>query len=587
MERIRTTLREHLHFIVITIVLTLIMTFPTIVYVFRTDVFWHPASGSHDVYIGLWDIWYGGQILSGQSDRYYTELLFYPEGVSLLNHPFNLPYVAVVNALGIVLPVTNAFSLTYLLIILACAAAAYLCLNSLFKEKWIALLGAVIFAFSPHVFDHRSWPNIASMATIPLVIYFFHRGIEERRAIFIVFTGLLVGLTSLITLYHYICVLILLIFFICFHTLRRWRNGAYWRLVALLITVIALASAWQLLPMLQHAAELGEAMEYYKAGEQNQDLVDFFFNSPRKSFLAQQLHAILQIPDSGATGNYVYLGFVPLALTFIGMFTRGFKRKMLPWLMICLVFLVLSLGSTLVVNRQEYENVLLPKHYLSELLPFVFGAFARTDHFMAGARFPLAVLSCYGLAALGSRFPAARRRSFILVLIVLVALDYYTPVRDGPVFPIGDGTISAERFAFVDWLHQEEDEIRLVVLPMGRTNSKFYLFFQSLHGYPQTEGAISRTPDSAYDYIRANKLLSTWFDNSSIACESENQEAYLAALSQLEVVGFSHVIHHLDLYNWRAVRDSFDSATPSYSDNYVSIYRLDDLRASCPQPVGS
>ena len=62
MNALRRAVREHLHFIVVTTVLTLVMTFPTIVYVFRTDVFWHPAGSSHDIFIKFWDIWYGGQI---------------------------------------------------------------------------------------------------------------------------------------------------------------------------------------------------------------------------------------------------------------------------------------------------------------------------------------------------------------------------------------------------------------------------------------------------------------------------------------------------------------------------------------------
>jgi hypothetical protein len=245
--------------------------------------------------------------------------------------------------------------------------------------------------------------------------------------------------------------------------------------------------------MLQDSGALSEAVEYYRQGEQNDDLLDFFFGNPGKSILGKELHAIFQIPDNGANSNSLYLGALPLALTAIGLFTRETRRKMLPWLLICLVFLVLSLGSTLELNRQEYENILLPKYYLEELLPFVFRAFSRTDHFMAGARLPLVVLSCFGLLALGSRFPMAKRRGFILALVALVALDYYNPVQHGPVFPAGDGTMSPERLAFVDWLHHEDDQnIRLINLPMGRTNAKFYLFMQSIHGYPQTEGAISR-----------------------------------------------------------------------------------------------
>lgn len=581
MQAFRSALREHIHFVVVITVLTLVMTFPTILYVLRTDVFWHPASGSHDVYIKLWDIWYGGQTLSGQADRFYTDLLYFPEGVSLVNHPMNLPYIIAVNILAGFMPVSNAVSLMYMLIIIACGACAYIFLNALIQDKWIALLGAITFAFSPHVIDHRSWPDAAFIATIPLVMHFYRRGIEERQAKYVVLAGLVVGLVSQIKLYHYVCILIMLAFFTGYFALARWRDATFWRHTLLLIAVVAFASAWRLLPMLQHSAALSEAIAYYTQGEQNRDLFDFFFGNPRKSILGKHLHSLLQLVDDGSNGNYLYLGVIPLGLTVIGIVNSETRRKMLPWLFICLVFLVLSLGSTFIMNGREYENVLLPKYFLNNLLPFVFGAFSKTEHFMAGARLPLAVLACFGMVALGRGI--ARRRWFVCLLIALVALDYYIPVKHGPVFPIGNGTISKDRLAFVDWLAQEDDqEIRLINLPMGRTNAKFYLFYQSLHGYPQTEGAISRTPESAYDYIRAHYLLSSWHSNKPVACAPENRDNYLAALSQLENDGFSHVLHFRDLYNWRAVDDSFDRAKPSHRDDFTSIYRLDDLRASCP-----
>ena len=57
MRKLGGVLREHRHVIVVVTLLTLVMTFPTIVYVFRTDVFALPAEGSSDVYIKLWDAW--------------------------------------------------------------------------------------------------------------------------------------------------------------------------------------------------------------------------------------------------------------------------------------------------------------------------------------------------------------------------------------------------------------------------------------------------------------------------------------------------------------------------------------------------
>ena len=63
---------------VIVTLLTLALTYPTISYVFRSDVFWLPGD-NFDVYIKYWDVWYGRQFLTGQADRFYTDLMFYPK----------------------------------------------------------------------------------------------------------------------------------------------------------------------------------------------------------------------------------------------------------------------------------------------------------------------------------------------------------------------------------------------------------------------------------------------------------------------------------------------------------------------------
>ena len=116
---------------------------------------------------------------------------------------------------------------------------------------------------------------------------------------------------------------------------------------------------------------------------------------------------------------------------------------------------------------------------------------------------------------------------------------------------------------------------------MGRKTSKRYNLYQSLSGYPHAEGAISRTPDSAFDYIRANQLLNAWHNQHPIHCEMTDRDAYLSGLAQLEQDGFSHIVHHRQLKYWDKISESFRYVKPAYSDGFVSIYRLSDLRDSC------
>ena len=75
-------LRRHLHFIMVTAVLTIVMTFPTIVYVFKPDVFWLPEkqslpAGAYTAKLIVYDfetqVTQGG-ILTGTNERFEREL---------------------------------------------------------------------------------------------------------------------------------------------------------------------------------------------------------------------------------------------------------------------------------------------------------------------------------------------------------------------------------------------------------------------------------------------------------------------------------------------------------------------------------
>ncbi len=576
-SRLISQLREHRHVLVIVTLLTLALTYPAIRYVLRSDVFWLPGE-NYDVFIKYWDVWYGGQFLTGQADRFYTDLMFYPKGLSLNYHPFFIPQIIVVNALSIFLPVSNAISLTYLLITATCAFSAYVYLFWLFKDKWIALFGAVVFGFSPHVVGHPYHPDIASMATVPLAIYCFHRGLRERRMRLVILAGLLTGLTTVISMYMYVCIVIMLGFFICAFAVSKLRDKRFWLAVLLLLLAIAVSSVWRVYPLMAGSEDIDEVAVWHGERELRADALSYFINY-RNPFIGPLAETVMEFSTGGHISTTSYLGYLPLALILYGLFASATRRRMLPWALLCAVFLVLRLGSHLNVNGILYPDIMLPKYYFDQILPAIFESFWEVDNFMMGALLPLTVLACFGLAAIQKRFATASKPLFILALVALVVVEYWIPAQ-GRV-------ISDEQVAYLDWLKQDDEtkESRLINLPMGRRNSKVYNLYQALSGFPQAEGAISRTPEGAFDYFRANYLLNAWYDRRSVHCDTPDREAYLAGLGQLEQDGFSHVVFHRQRQNWAEVRESFQGIKPSYIDDFVSIYRLQDLRDSCPQQL--
>ena len=563
--------RNHLHFIVIVGILIAAVTWPTVKHVFDTSVFWLPTD-SGDIWMKLWDAWYFKSLITGQADFYFTDLLFYPDGLSLVYHNFNVPHMVVFGGLQAVMPTSNAFNLTYLLIIFSTALSAYIYLYYLLKDKWISLFGAVVLGLSGYVVGRASQPDVSWIATLPLALYFFHRAIAEKRRSFIGISGALTGLTAFIGMYTYVCILLALGLYILYFARSRWKNPRFWMRVALLFFVIGAISIVRIYPMIADSQGLEDALNKNDGRERGNDLLQYFINY--KHPIVSELIATDSILFYQSHRGYTsYLGYVPLLLIGFGLWRGHCRRQMLPWLMLIAPFLLLRLGSVLTINDLQ-TGILLPKHYLDKAFPAVFEAFHAPDLFQAGALLPLAVLSCYGLMAFLKSVSAQHRPRIILICIALVAFEYYR-LPEGKI-------VTDEETAFLDWLRLQEnqDSIRLINLPMSRGNSKRYLFHQT-RGYPQVEGLASRTPPKAYQYIKNNLLLNAWRANSSIQCTLSNQGEYMLALDDLADDGFSHVILHHSLKYVEYLSGSFLDVLPSYEDEFASIYRLEDLRGSC------
>ena len=577
MRRAHQVIRSHTHFFVITTLLIIVMTFPTIVFVFRTDEFRLPTGNSTDVFIHIWDIWYGKQILSGQADRFYTDLLFYPEGVSLVYHPiYGFPLnIALQSALQSLMPVSNAFSLTYLLVVFSNASAAYIYALWLFEDRWIALFGALVFGLQPHSLTLPNFLHGSTIVTIPLTFYCLHRGIRERSTLRIVLAGLLAGLTATISLYTFACLILTLAAGVCAFAVSRWRDRRFWLNIGLLAIIAAVSSFSAIYPVLADSQSLDAAIAWH-GSERSVDFLSAIINRDNP-FIGAFLVSIFNTPAEAEIVGTGYLGYLPLVLIGSGLLSKTVRRKMLPWLILFLGFYTLTLGSTLSVNGVNLPEILLPKHFLNEIVPVIFKAFSETRIFQIGVLLPLSVLACYGLAGLREARPIAGRSWFILLLLVLLAVEYYIPTRERVIID--------DQIAYNDWLADEDIEIRLINLPMGRNNSKLYNLYQSFNGYPQVEGAISRTPDEAFNYIRSNFILGAWYKSEPVSCLAETKVSYLSALDRLEADGFTHVVFHRHVGKNESrvpIVASLAKAVPAYEDDAVSIFRIHDLRDSCP-----
>ena len=164
----------------------------------------------------------------------------------------------------------------------------------------------------------------------------------------------------------------------------------------------------------------------------------------------------------------------------------------------------------------------------------------------------------------------------IAIIVFTIAFEYFRTPGTGFVLEPGE-------FEWITWLQGDanQDNIRLINLPMGRQNSKLYGFYQTFHGYPLAEGVAARTPEAAYAFIDGNLMLSTWRSGEAINCAADNQSDYLGALADLSREGFTHIIFHHKKLREETLISSFDSVPSVYHNDYISIWHLSDMQETC------
>ena len=536
---------------------------------------WMPSQNL-DQGLKLWDAWYGGRMLAGAEQYYFTELLFYPDGMSLVFHNFSVPHMFLQLLAQLFLPATNAYCLSFLLVIFANAAASYLYIFYLFRDRWLGLFGSVVFGLSVFVLKHPMHPDLNVVAAIPLVMYCLQRALSERRHQWMLLAGLLVGFTAFTSMYTLVCLAITAGIFLLFKLPRFWKAREFWTGILLLLLLSGSISALRVYPMTRDSGQLDEALGKGGGQERGSDLLDLFVH-PENVVTEFVFASILRepVPDLRIDG---YLGYLALLLVAIGLVKSAPRRQSLVWIVVFLTFALLKLGSSPIVNGHTFENILLPKHYLNTLFPAAFRAFWVTAYFHIGILLPLAILATFGLRMLRSAFPA---KMGSLVVVACLALNLIETIEPPHAF-----AIPAQRLDHIAWLRTEDrqEEIRLINVPFGRGPSKRNALLQVFSGYPYAEGLAARTPSAAYAYIRQNTILAAWRNEKGILCLPFNEGSFRQSLDQLLADGFSHAVFHNDVIRpIRYANYSVLSVEPAFEDPYASVYRLRDLHDACDE----
>ncbi|MDY6875939.1 MAG: hypothetical protein SWK90_07035 [Chloroflexota bacterium] len=520
------TLR-HLAVIGLYLAVAVLMTWPVAA---RLDS--HIAGSPGDNYVYTWTLWLFRRSILAGSSPFFTTLIFYPLGVSIVLHsPILTKSIPGFFLQSFLSPVVT-YNLALIGTIALTAYGTWLLLRYLVHDDRAAFLGGIIFAVSPVYMAHAIAGHMDYIGTeyIPFFLLFFFRAFDQHHWQDAILAGLFLSLVSLSNWAY----LLFLFLFLLLHfalglaahrcTYLRWP---VLRQYLLLGVVSCLAIAPFAIPLWKASTFGGYDETRYIGGAalDVSDLTGFVIPSVYHPVLGSLVQPITNRFTGNPAENTVFLGFSVLSLAVYGA-RHGGSRKARFWTLVALVFGLLSLGPGLhilgrftfpwlswmkmgtVAQRlgvpmkpgwvqmfDEAPMIPLPAAVF-QLFP-LFRSFRAASRLVIIVMLALAVLAAHGIASLLKQLQDRRWLCLPAPLVCTILLCGLV-LFEFCVIPFP--TTPAVVPEFYLRLRNEPGEFGIVELPFLPFLAQRQ-YHQTIHGKSLAYGYLSRVPESGFAYI--------------------------------------------------------------------------------------
>ncbi len=479
------------------------------------------ASGLRgDYFNNLWNAWWVKDSLVGGHSPFWTDYLYFPEGISLRRHTLSL-----LNSLGIAgltafLDGHQAFSLLLVLHFALSGWCLFLLARHLTGSTPGSVLAGLIYSFCPFHYFYLCQINVFSFEFLPLGLLFFVKHAREGGTRNLL--GVLLALLGMATTAEYYVVYAYLAVALLALCSRSWAPEVPWRLLLRRLSVsgaagaaVVVAAAFPLLYATlgpEKGAELGTAAMSEERHRVN-DLLGFYWLGPKEE-------SIVSWPTM--------LGYSTLLVIAL-----GFRRVLAlwPWLLMGALFLVLSLGDRLTVQGDE-TAVPLPYALLRELP--VLSMLRKSDRCFMMVQLVAALAVAAAWPVIAARLRDARVRAVAWALAAVVPMVELTAVPFGR-FEIPTSPYLKEL--------ARQDEVRAVMeLPAERThvaNGRFD-YFQTLHERKSTLGYTTALAVTPHHDRRVEEIVNGYW---SLVFERNRELTRLAGR-----LGVDRIVHYKTMY---------------------------------------
>lgn len=540
------------------VLLTLAMTWPVAEYL-TTRLIGHGG----DVYVHYWNNWWIGQALAQGTSPYYTDLLFHPNGASLVYHNFGWLNIAGALALKPLTGPVGAYNIVFLLNIALCGYAAYDLARYLLQNRPAAFVAGLVHAFWPYRFIHVDHPNLVCTQWLVWFLLFLIRTVREGRRRHILLAALFLILTAFARLQLFVLALFPAAIYLLYSLFaeRECWNRRTWGRLALVGALTATVLAYPLFPLVreQLAGDYPDDIFIDEQSENQTDLLAYILPNTNHALRKRYLPDILET-------HVAFVGYTALAVGIYGAVRAGWGARL--WLLIAAFSFFMALGPYLLVGGKTYPGIPMPYRLIGWSFPV---RILRNPHrFNILLAVPAAVLVGYGVHFLSQS--KWRARLIPLLMAGLVLFEYLrTPVPAARL----------QYSPFYDHLAAESERFGLYDLPMGFSGpAKFYMYLQTIHGKPIVQGKMARPTRWINDFIDGDPFTKGMrLNDNRIDPELTAVSRHLAYLADADV---RYLILHREpafrkypdypfAEQWAEWQDWLTMA-PFYQDDMIAVY---------------
>ena len=430
----------------------------------------------------LWNMWWAQRAVSGSNaSLYFSDHVFYPEGMCLLFQNFSFYTLLPSLLLTKVFTPALAYNLLILHSFVLAGIGAFLLIKYLTNDSLFAVIGGYIFAFNPSHFAHALHHiDIAQIQFIPFFILYFLKASQSRSKKDLSLACVFLFLNAACHWYYLIFNLYVMIIVYAYRVIAKKQCVDR----HLLLNSAAIGGVTLLLfsPWIARMMQVGMQYPGVKAGGHDTfvaDLVAFIVPDPYHWLANSRLVRGVNWRLSGNSWEQTaYLGVVNILVLLVAI--RGIIKKTARYVLGLITGMILSMGMYVHIMGRSVPIVL--PFAVTVFLPFL-SIVRSPSRFVVYAYLCLAILVAIALRHFMDAYkPSIKRNCVMGMVVVLIMVDY------------GSVCVSMTEVsvpACYSAITTEGKPFGIMDLPPSFPKGRG-MMYQTFHGFPIVEGYVAR-----------------------------------------------------------------------------------------------